>query len=104
MDVWQVQMVAPSADEARKLAGSAVEAKLAAGAQLSGPVISVFWHHGEYGTGEEWQVLLKTTEAQYPALERHLVEHHEWTNPEITAAPFAAGLAPYLDWVRRTAG
>ena len=27
---------------------------------------------------------------------------HEWTNPEITAVPLAAGLAPYLDWVRRT--
>lgn len=102
MDVWQVQTVAPSAEAARELAGSAVAAKLAAGAQVIGPVVSVFWHHGEYGTGEEWQVILKTTAEQYQALEDHLVTQHEWTNPEITAVPLAAGLTPYLEWVRGT--
>ncbi|MBB5838258.1 divalent-cation tolerance protein CutA [Kribbella italica] len=30
---------------------------LAAGAQVVGPVISVFWHNGAYGEGAEWQVL-----------------------------------------------
>lgn len=63
---------------------------------------SVFWHLGEFGTGEEWVAVLKTTEDNYDALEKHLVEHHEWTNPEITATPFVAGLAPYLEWVDRT--
>ena len=102
MDVWQVQVAAPSESVARELAGSAVTARLAAGAQIIGPVISVFWHHGEYGTGEEWLVLLKTTSDRYGELERHLDEHHEWTNPEITALPFIAGLAGYLGWVSRT--
>ncbi|MEV7093753.1 divalent-cation tolerance protein CutA [Amycolatopsis sp. NPDC051045] len=101
-DVWQVQVAAPSKDAATALARSAVEARLAAGAQVVGPVTSVFWHQGEFGTGDEWQVLLKTTADAYADLEQHLVEHHEWTNPEITALPLAAGLAPYLDWVRRT--
>jgi periplasmic divalent cation tolerance protein len=100
--VWQVQVAAPSEEVATKLARAAVEARLAAGGQVVGPVTSVFWHLGEFGTGEEWQVILKTTEDRYPELERHLVEHHEWTNPEITAVPLAAGLAPYLDWVERT--
>ncbi|MEU3652896.1 divalent cation tolerance protein CutA [Streptomyces sp. NPDC032161] len=47
----------------------------------------MFWHHGEYGTGEEWQVLLKTTADQYPAPEAHLLEHHPWDNPELCAMP-----------------
>ncbi|MFE7427164.1 divalent cation tolerance protein CutA [Streptomyces sp. NPDC057545] len=51
------------------------------------PVTSVFWHHGEYGTGEEWQVLLKTTADQYPAPEAHLLERHPWDNPELCAVP-----------------
>lgn len=102
MEVWQVQVAAPSKDVARELAGSAVSAKLAAGAQIIGPVTSVFWHHGDYGTGEEWLVLLKTTSDSYSALERHLVDRHEWTNPEITALPFVAGLDGYLEWVGRT--
>ncbi|MFF4592455.1 divalent-cation tolerance protein CutA [Amycolatopsis sp. NPDC001319] len=103
-DVWQVQVAAPSREAATKLAGGAVESQLAAGGQVLGPVTSVFWHHGEFGQSEEWLVLLKTTSDRYPELEQHLVEHHEWTNPEITAVPFAAGLAPYLAWVAATTG
>ncbi|ARF55705.1 hypothetical protein B1H19_17345 [Streptomyces gilvosporeus] len=33
------------------MAQSVVTARLAAGAQIIGPVTSVFWHHGEFGTG-----------------------------------------------------
>jgi periplasmic divalent cation tolerance protein len=100
--ILQVQVAAPSKEVATELARGAVEARLAAGGQVVGPVTSEFWHHGEFGTGEEWQVVLKTTEERYPELEKHLVERHEWANPEITAIPIVAGLAPYLDWVERT--
>jgi periplasmic divalent cation tolerance protein len=79
--VWQVQVAAPTEEAALGLARSAVEARLAAGGQVVGPVTSVFWHMGEFGTGEEWQTILKTTEDRYKELEHHLVEHHEWTNP-----------------------
>lgn len=102
--VWQVQVAAPSKEAGVDLARGAVEARLAAGAQVAGPVTSVFWHEGQFGTGEEWQVILKTTADQYSALEKHIVERHEWTNPEITAVPVVAGLTPYLEWVERTTG
>lgn len=100
--VWQVQVAAPSKEAGIELARGAVEARLAAGAQVAGPVTSVFWHQGEFGTGDEWQVILKTTADRYQDLEEHIVARHEWTNPEITAVPFVAGLAPYLEWVERT--
>lgn len=100
--VWQVQVAAPTEEAATALAKSAVEARLAAGGQVVGPVTSVFWHLGEFGTSQEWQVVLKTTDERYKELEQHIVERHEWTNPEITAVPLVAGLAPYLDWVERS--
>jgi len=102
--VWQVQVAAPSKEAALKLTQAAVEARLAAGGQVAGPVISAFWHVGEFRTGEEWQVILKTTEGAYPALERFLVEQHEWASPEIIAVPLVAGLPSYLEWVSRTTG
>jgi periplasmic divalent cation tolerance protein len=102
VQIWQVQVTAPTEEAATELARAAVEARLAAGGQVLGPVTSVFWHLGEFGTGQEWLAVLKTTETRYKDLERLLVEQHEWTNPEITAVPLAAGLAPYLDWVDRT--
>lgn len=74
---------------------------MAAGAQLSGPIESFFWHDGEFGQGEEWRVSFKTTEARYPDLEAHLIEHHEWKNPETTAVPMARASAAYVEWVER---
>jgi periplasmic divalent cation tolerance protein len=75
---------------------------LAAGAQVVGPVVSVFWHAGEYSEGEEWQVLLKTTEARYEALEVHLLAEHPWDNPELGAVPIVAGSPGYLGWLGRS--
>lgn len=101
-DYLQVHTTADSRETAAHLAGSAIAARLAAGAQVSGPVASFFWHQGESGEGEEWQVTLKTTTACYPALEAHLIAEHSWTNPEVTAVPLVAGSQAYLDWLART--
>lgn len=73
--------------------------RVAAGAQVVGPVVSVFWHRGEFGTGEEWQLLLKTTAERYPALEAHLLENHPWEKPEVAAVPIVVGSEAYLRWV-----
>lgn len=55
--VWQLQVAAPSKEAALALARGAVKARLAAGGQAAGTVTGVFWHLGEFGTGEEWQVI-----------------------------------------------
>jgi periplasmic divalent cation tolerance protein len=86
------------------MAGSAVEAGLAAGAQVIGPVVSVFWHEGQYGEGEEWQVLLKTTDVRYADLEAHLLARHPWDNPEIGAVPITRGSAGYFSWLDKHTG
>ncbi|WP_329367878.1 divalent-cation tolerance protein CutA [Streptomyces sp. NBC_00669] len=98
-DFVQVSTATETREQAVKLAESVVRARLAAGAQVVGPVTSVFWHLGEFGTGEEWQLLLKTSSERYPALEEHLVEHHPWDKPEVVAIPITAGSPPYLRWV-----
>lgn len=101
-DYLLVSTTAESHDVAMTLARSAVEARLAASAQVYGPLRSVFWHLGELGTGDEWQVMLKTTADRYRALEEHLVAKHPWTNPEVTAIPLVEGASQYLEWLRRT--
>ncbi|WP_405985635.1 divalent-cation tolerance protein CutA [Streptomyces sp. NBC_00872] len=101
-DVWQVSTATGTREEAVALAKSVVTARLAAGAQVVGPVVSVFWHRGEFGTGEEWQLLLKTRADRYPELETHLLRHHPWDNPEVAAVPLVAGSAAYLRWVGTT--
>lgn len=91
----RVTSATPDLDSAKSLARSAVAARLAGNAQIVGPVISMFRHLGEAGEGEEYPLTLSTTAAAHPALEAHLVEHHPWENPEITAIPLAAASDAY---------
>ncbi len=98
-DFLQVSTATPTRDQAIELARSAVGERLAAGTQIIGPVTSAFWHDGEFGTGEEWQLLLKTTRARYPELEAHLLKNHPWQNPEVAAVAIEAGSKGCLDWI-----
>ncbi|WP_198550390.1 divalent-cation tolerance protein CutA [Streptomyces silvensis] len=99
-DCVQVSTATENRDQAVELARTAVRDRLAAGAQIVGPVTSVFWHNGEFGTGEEWQLLLKTTTDRYPQLEKHLVDNHPWQNPEVCALPIVAAPDACLEWIR----
>ncbi|MFD0204284.1 MULTISPECIES: divalent-cation tolerance protein CutA [Saccharothrix] len=101
-DFLQVTTTAADREVAARLARSAVSARLAAGAQVVGPVTSFFWHLGEQSEGEEWQVTLKTSAERYPELEAHLRREHPWDNPEVTAVPLVAASEDYLAWLRRT--
>ncbi|MFF9864007.1 divalent-cation tolerance protein CutA [Streptomyces sp. NPDC013953] len=90
-----------SADKARELARGAVEARLAACAQISGPVTSVYHWQNAIETSQEWQVLFKTTEACYASLEAHLTAVHDYDTPEIIATPVVRVSAAYLAWLQR---
>ncbi|MEU5036134.1 divalent-cation tolerance protein CutA [Streptomyces rubiginosohelvolus] len=101
-DCVQVSTATATRDEALTLASGAVQQRLAAGAQMVGPVVTVFWHLGEQGTGEEWQLLLKTTKDRYPELEAYLLNNHPWDNPEVCAVPIVLGADRCIDWVQKS--
>ncbi|MEU3923372.1 divalent-cation tolerance protein CutA [Streptomyces sp. NPDC029004] len=99
LTVLTVLTTTDSAEKAERLARGVVEARLAACAQISAPVTSVFRWKNAVETAEEWQVLFKTTEACYPALEAHLIAAHDYETPEIIATPVVGGGAAYLAWI-----
>jgi periplasmic divalent cation tolerance protein len=88
-----------AAEKAEALARGAVRDRVAACAQISGPVTSVYRWKGAVETATEWQVLFKTTGARYDALESYLREAHDYDTPEIIATPVVRGSADYLRWV-----
>lgn len=96
----QVTTTTGSRDAAGALARSMVEARLAACAQVLGPITSTYWWNGAVETAEEWQVQAKTHEDRRAALEDHIRQHHSYDVPEIVVTPIVAGHRPYLDWVR----
>ncbi|MFF5439817.1 divalent-cation tolerance protein CutA [Streptomyces achromogenes] len=98
-DYVQVSTATPTRDQAVDLARGAVEKRLAAGAQIIGPVGSAFWHLGEFGVGEEWRLLLTTSTERYPDLERFLIEHHPWDNPEVIGTPITHAAERCRQWI-----
>ncbi|MGC5361472.1 divalent-cation tolerance protein CutA [Streptomyces sp. DT24] len=88
-----------SEEKAQELAQGVVEARLAACAQISAPVTSVYRWQNAIETAEEWQVLFKTTSERYDELEAHIQAAHDYETPEIIAQPVVRGSAAYLGWV-----
>ncbi|MFH8615588.1 divalent-cation tolerance protein CutA [Streptomyces sp. NPDC017979] len=88
-----------SAAKAEELARGAVEARLAACAQISAPVTSVFHWRDAVETTREWQVLFKTVPQRYAELEAHLIAAHDYDTPEVLATPVVAGAPAYLTWL-----
>ncbi|MFC8277147.1 MULTISPECIES: divalent-cation tolerance protein CutA [unclassified Streptomyces] len=96
---WTVLTTTDSAAKAQELARGAVEARLAACAQISGPVTSVYHWRKAIETEEEWQVLFKTTAARYEELEAHLLAAHDYDTPEVLATAVVGASAAYLAWL-----
>ncbi|MGY3201380.1 divalent-cation tolerance protein CutA [Streptomyces sp. TE5632] len=88
-----------TAEKAEALAAGAVEAEVAACAQIDGPITSVYRWEGTVRTDREWRVLYKTTAERYPELEAHIKQAHDYDTPEIIATPVTHGSDAYLSWV-----
>jgi periplasmic divalent cation tolerance protein len=95
----QVQTTTDSRAEAVELARAAVEARLAACAQVSGPIASTYWWEDAVERAEEWLLTLKLPARGYQALADFLARSHSYDEPEIVALPIVAGAEPYLSWI-----
>ena len=95
----QVQTTTDSRAEAMELGRAAVEARLAACAQVAGPVASTYWWEGGIERAEEWLVLLKLPAARLRELTAFLTERHSYDEPEIVALPIVAGSPSFLSWL-----
>ena len=97
-DVVEVRTTLPDRDTAEHLAAGAVDSRLAACAQVSGPVSSWYRWKGAVEQATEWQCAFKTVRDRWPELERFIRNHHPYDLPEIVMLPLA-GSDPYLGWI-----
>ncbi|USY20490.1 divalent-cation tolerance protein CutA [Nocardiopsis exhalans] len=105
--VVRVETTVDSREGAESVAGSVVEHRLAACAQVGGPIRSFYRWEGETQADEEWTVVIKTAADRLDDLVAHLVRTHPYDVPEIVAVPVTGGNPAYLAWVRdetRTGG
>jgi periplasmic divalent cation tolerance protein len=97
--ILQVQTTTDSRAEAIELGHAAVAARLAACAQVTGPISSTYWWEDTIERSEEWLILLKLPADRFDELAEFLTERHSYDEPEIVATPIVAGSAAYLSWV-----
>ncbi|HEY1621179.1 MAG TPA: divalent-cation tolerance protein CutA [Streptosporangiaceae bacterium] len=95
----QVQTTTDSRAEAIELGNAAVAARLAACAQVTGPIASTYWWEDTIERSEEWLILLKLPADRFDELAEFLAQRHSYDEPEIIATPIVAGSEAYLAWV-----
>lgn len=100
-EVIQVQTTVQTREEAENIARVLVEKRLAACAQISGPISSMFWWNGKIETAEEWRCIVKTEGTRFRHVEKEIRAIHPYEIPEIIATPIAKGNADYLVWIER---
>lgn len=95
----EVRTTAAKREDAARIARALVEKRLAACAQIVGPITSTYWWQGKIETAEEWLCLAKARKEDYRKIERAIKELHPYQTPEIIALPIDAGSTEYLRWV-----
>jgi periplasmic divalent cation tolerance protein len=88
-----------SIGEARKIAGSVVEKRLAACANIVAGVESIYRWKGKVERAGEVLVVIKTTAARLRELETEVKRMHSYEVPEFIALRIATGSKEYFTWI-----
>ncbi|HEV3093497.1 MAG TPA: divalent-cation tolerance protein CutA [Solirubrobacteraceae bacterium] len=84
---------------APQIAATAVERELAACVNVVPLVHSIYRWQGKVQTDEESLLVIKTTRAAIPGIERLLGELHPYDTFELVALDVSAGSDRYLEWI-----
>ncbi len=98
-DVLVVWVTVPSSIVAKTFSKEIIAQRLAACVAILPPITSVYTWQGELETADEALLMIKTTQARYPALEAWVQANHPYDVPECIATPVVAGLPAYTQWV-----
>jgi len=99
-DVYlQAETTTGSRADAERLATEMVTRRLAACAQIIGPIRSVYRWNGAVQSDEEYLVRFKTRAAIAERFKRELAELHTYDVPEILLFEIRDGSRSYLDWL-----
>lgn len=87
--------------EADRMGREAVVRKLAACAQVSGPITSHYRWKGELCRDTEWKVSMKTFGSMVEKLLALLEEMHPYETPELVCTRAESVSRSYIEWMTR---
>lgn len=94
-----VLTTAGSREEAEKIADALVERRLAACANIVGPIHSVYRWQGKVENAAEHLLIIKTTATLFDAVAKTIRELHSYELPECVQLPIENGSEEYLEWI-----
>jgi periplasmic divalent cation tolerance protein len=93
-----------SEEEARRVARSLVETRMAACVNILPAVQSIYHWQGAIQEDREWMLIIKSTRRLFEQLCAELRKVHSYEIPEALAIPVIDGHQDYLDWIDREIG
>jgi periplasmic divalent cation tolerance protein len=94
-----VLVTARDQEEAARIGRTLVEERLAACANVIGPIRSIYRWHGTVEDAAEHLLLLKARAADMNDLEARVRALHSYDVPEVLALGLRGGSAAYLEWL-----
>ena len=91
---------AGSKEEARKIAQSLVESRLAACVTIISEVESVYRWQEDVQDAKEWLLMIKTTAGNFDNVKEAIRKLHSYELPECISVEIADADAGYLKWLR----
>ena len=95
---------AASRDQAERIATALVQGRMAACANIIGPIESVYRWKGAVERAQEWMLIIKTTAAMFKCVRDTIREHHSYELPECIELAIENGSAEYLAWIGESVG
>ena len=89
----------PDEEVANRIALAVLESGQAACVNILPRAQSLYRWQGKIESATEIPLFIKSTAANYPALEAAIQKLHPYDIPEIIALPVERGLPAYLNWV-----
>jgi len=101
METFFVYVTAADEAEAESIAKTVVGERLAACANLLGPIRSVYWWEGKLCEGDEAALVLKTSNDRKAGHIDRIRQLHSYDCPCIVCLPIADGNPDFLKWIDR---
>ncbi|MEO0107688.1 MAG: divalent-cation tolerance protein CutA [candidate division WOR-3 bacterium] len=95
----QLSTTTPTLDMARRIVTQCLRSRLAACAQVLGPIESTYWWRGKIRTSREWLCLIKTRRDCRAELVNLISSLHDYEVPEIVAVTLNPISDSYRHWL-----
>lgn len=94
-----IYVTAGSRREALDIGRTLVESRLAACANVLGPMTSIYWWEGAVNEDDEVSLILKTRDGLVGKVIEKIKDMHSYDCPCVVSLPITGGNQAFLDWI-----